>query len=115
MSNWTTCLSGRLRFCAEKLPEKINRHAGEHDHQPGPGGRCVIDEKHKKNHGGSNDVKSRHDRIPKCLVRTLGVRPFPPQQKNSDTRQNVKDERGRDYVVEQMSIEIAVSRHVSCG
>src|SRR4029077_7608271 len=69
----------------------------------------LINEKHEKNCGCSDNVENRHNWITKRLVWTLGVWPLPPQQKQSSDCENIKNQCGRNDVVEQVSIKIAVT------
>src|SRR5437764_381709 len=96
---------------AEKLsgrrlsPQKINWDAGQHDNEPRPCRGRLVNEKNSEDHTRSDDVECGHYRITECFVRALSVRSLPTQQKQTYDRENVKDERGRNHVVEQVAVK----------
>src|SRR5439155_26018413 len=101
--------SCRRRFFSKNFPKEINRHTANHDQQSGPGRRRLINEKYQKNHRCSDNVENGHNWITKRLVWALGVWSLPPQQEQTSDCENVKNQRGRNYVVDQVSIKIAVT------
>src|SRR5205823_2444350 len=96
-------------------PQKINRHAGQHDDETGPRRRGLINDQHEENYGRADDVERGHDRVTECFIRPLGVRAFPAEHENAENGQNVKDERGRNDVVEQVAVKVAVTGNVAGG
>src|SRR3984957_9011399 len=88
--------------------QKINWQAAGEQRQPRQSRRSAIAKQDNENHAGANDVKRRHNGITKRLVRPLRQRLRSAQTKNSDDRQNVKNQNGGDDVVQQIAIKIAV-------
>jgi hypothetical protein len=48
--------------------EKIHRKAGNHQRQPGPGGRRPVNDKTEHYHGGAQHVNRRHHRFASGLL-----------------------------------------------
>ena len=75
----------------------------------------MINEEHGKNDGRADNVENRDDRVTKSFVRTFRVRSFSAQDEDAGNCQDVKDERSRDDVVEQVAIKIPVTGYVTGG
>ena len=56
----------------------------------------------------ADEIKRRNDRIAKGTVRALGIRLQLAQAKYASNGENVKDQRGRDDVIQQVAVEIPV-------
>src|SRR5215831_1045646 len=107
-----------LRFCcsfryrtflrhgsADLAPDEINRNTYSHNQQPRPGLRRLKNEKHDSDYCRANNVKRGDDWITKGFVRSLSVRPLRSEHYDSQNRENVKDERRRDDVRQQIVVE----------
>src|SRR5580658_1895343 len=74
--------------------QEINgKPAGDQD-QSRQSRRSAIAQQDDENYAGANNVKRRHDGITDRLVRTFRQRLRAAQAKNSDDRQNVKNQNG---------------------
>src|SRR5271155_6095330 len=102
--------AGRISAAtARKSPkQKINRQSAGDQNQSRQCSRSPIPQQHHQNHAGPNNVKPRHHGITKRLVRTLRQRPQPPQTKNPNNRQNVKNQNSGNNVVQQIAIKVPI-------
>src|SRR5271154_1264848 len=92
----------------KRAKQKINRQPAGDQNQSRQSSRSPIPQQHHQNHAGPNNVKPRHHRITKRLVRTLRQRPQPPQTENPNNRQNVKNQNSRNNVIQQIAIKIPI-------
>src|SRR5277367_6031655 len=86
----------------------INRKPASDQNQPRPSSRSPIAQQDDKNYASPNNVKRRHHRITKRLVRPLRQRPRASQTENPNDRQNVKNQHGGDDVVEQVAVKVPI-------
>src|ERR1043166_3064302 len=113
LRNYSAAAASAARVCCP--PEKINRHASEHDNQARPCRGRLVGEEHEENHGSADDVERGDDWVTKRFIWPFRIGPFPAQQKQTGDRQNVKNERSRDYIVEEVAIKIPVTGHIAAG
>lgn len=93
----------------EKSPkQKINRQPAGDQNQSRQSRRSPITQQDHQNYAGPHNVKRRHNRITERLVRTFRQRLQPPQTKDSNNRQNVKNQNSGDNVVEQIAIKVPI-------
>src|ERR1051326_6076399 len=100
-----------LHFSEERSPEEVDRDAGEHDQESGPGVLGLKDQEVDGNGSRRKNVQSREEWISKCLVRALGVRLFLPEKEDSDHGEDIKDEHGKDHVIEEIAIGAREAEH----
>src|SRR5215510_366473 len=79
---------------SEFAPEEVNRDAGDYDNQSGPGRGCLINKKHSQDHGGTDDVENRNNRIAESFVRPFGIRSLVTQHDDAKNREDIKNQRG---------------------
>src|SRR6266702_2331662 len=100
------CASSYLRAAC---PKDIDRHAQQHDHQARPGCLRLVKQQDKHNRRGCNDVEQRDKWIAKRFVGSLRAGPFTAQYENACDRQHIEDQHGKDDIVEQIAVKVAVS------
>src|SRR5277367_6777280 len=92
----------------KRAKQKINRQSAGDQNQSRQSSRSPIPQQHHQNHAGPNNVKPRHNRITKRLVRPLRQRPQPSQTENPNNRQNIKNQNSGNNVIEQIAIKIPI-------
>src|SRR5277367_3822413 len=109
------CPERTRRACAlqcrarrKSAKQKINGKPASDQNQPRPGSRSPIAQQDDKNYASPNNIKRRHHRITKRLVRPLRRWPRASQTENPNNRQNVKNQHGGDDVVEQVAVKVAI-------
>src|SRR5271170_91274 len=105
IASFSAVLGGARRKSAK---QKINRQPASDQNQPGPSSRSPITQQDDKNHASPNNIKRRHHRITKRLVRPLRQRPRASQTENPNNRQNVKNQHGGNDVIQQVAVKIAI-------
>src|ERR1035438_4908517 len=90
------------------FPEEVDRHAGEHDQEAGPGSLRFVEQQHQQDGAGDRDVERGDYRVAEGTVGPLGVGPFAAEDEQAKDGQYVKDQHGKDDVVEQVAVEVAV-------
>src|SRR5580693_7206744 len=89
-------------------PDQIDRNAQEDDHQPRPGGLGLVKDEYQHNGQGCQDVERWYDWITEGAVGALGIRALATQHKDSEDCERVENQHGKDHVVEQIAVKIAV-------
>src|SRR6266404_7380783 len=102
-------LSGGTKSTADPSPEKVNRHASEHDQNSNARSGRREPGKIDNNQTGQDDRHDRYDRITPGSVRPFGLRFFTAQYYHRRNEQKVKEQIGRDNVFEQLCVNISVN------
>src|SRR6266567_644530 len=90
------------------LKREVNRDTDQDDYNARNGRRSTIDEQDRQDPYRADQVKQGNERIAKCAVRAFDIRLQPSQAKYAGNGENVKDERRRDNVVEQVAVKVSI-------
>src|SRR2546428_481165 len=96
------------RLLRDALPDKVNRNAGQDNHEAGPGGLGLVQEQDGHDDQRGSYIDDRDPRVSKGTVGALRQGALAAQDEKPSNRKDIEDEDRENHVIQQVAVEVSV-------